>query len=102
MYIITVLLDLSGFSKDELRHNFRELLERRETALQAQACSLVIPDIQHIGFSNAVLYPPLLADAVNHHPAINAITLAFFNRFLKGEGDFPSNAWLESQGKYRK
>jgi predicted dienelactone hydrolase len=89
------VLEMSGFSKDDLRQNFRELLRRRETTLQAQAYSLVIPEIQHIGFSDAVLYSPLLADRVDRHPAINEIALVFFNRFLKGEDDFPINAWAE-------
>jgi predicted dienelactone hydrolase len=81
------VLDMSGSSKDDLHQNFRELLERREITLQANAYSMIIPNIQHIGFSDAVLYSPLLADAVSQHSAINEFTLTFFDQFLMEQAD---------------
>jgi pimeloyl-ACP methyl ester carboxylesterase len=73
------IVEMTGGTKDELRQNFRELMFRRETTLQAKAYSAVIPDIQHIGFSDAVLYSPLLADTINWHSAISDFMLTFFN-----------------------
>jgi len=78
---------LSGSTKEAVRQNFRELLTRREKILQANAYSLVIPNMQHLGFTDAVLYSPLLADVTHRHPVINDFTLAFFNQYLKGKTD---------------
>lgn len=75
-------------SREAYRRDLNALFDRRERALQGGAWSLVLPGATHLSFSDAALYSPLLADpgdAAQTHRLINAYTLAFFDRALKGE-----------------
>ncbi len=93
----TRIVEMTGRSRDELEGNFLELLRRRAASLDAGAYSMVIEDISHIGFTDAVLYSPLLADADGVHRAINEVSLAFFDRYVRNRPDSPELSELAAR-----
>lgn len=79
-----------GASRSEYDDTVGELLERQAQAAAGGNYRLTLPNTDHTSFSDAPLYSPLLSaasglDARGAHEVIRVYTVAFFDKYLKGE-----------------
>lgn len=83
-------VEMTGRSKESYEQFWAESKDRRSKATSgADAYSIMINHANHMSFTDFYLYSPLLhpkkAPPKPVHQSINQLSLAFFDRYLKGE-----------------
>ncbi|MBD1372927.1 alpha/beta fold hydrolase [Hazenella sp. IB182357] len=81
------VFEQTGQTKAWHKENMKEVFARRERMLKAGANSIILPNTNHISFSDLPMYAPVLlapnGDPAEVHTAVNQVTLRFFDDHLK-------------------
>lgn len=80
----------SGKTREEYEASWNETVRRRERALAGGGMSLIIPDTDHMSYTDFHLFSPLLRsrgeDPRQVHRIVNGFSLAFFDQYVKQSG----------------
>ncbi|WP_088835175.1 alpha/beta hydrolase family protein [Paenibacillus tyrfis] len=86
-----VAKQLGGISREEFEAPRKEYIQKSRNALAGGGLSILIPGSKHASYSDLALFSPLLglsgADPRRDHRIVNELSVAFFDRYLKGKND---------------